>query len=50
MTGPQESEELNAGLPDVYYRKVCSEKCARVFQHVLQAYQGAGRSIYEKAA
>lgn len=27
-----------------------SEKCSRVFQHIFESYQGAGKSIYEEAA
>ena len=42
--------ELDAGLPDVYDRRIYAEKCARVFQHIFESYQGAGRSIYEEAA
>jgi len=42
--------EFDAGLPDAYDPKTYSEKCARVFQHIYECYQGAGRSIYEEAA
>jgi len=42
--------ELDAGLPDVYDQQIYSEKCARIFQHIFESYQGAGRSIYEEAA
>ena len=42
--------ELDAGLPEVYDRRIYSEKCARVFQHIFESYKGAGRSIYEEAA
>lgn len=42
--------ELDAGLPDVYDRTVYSEKCSRVFQHIFESYQGAGKSIYDEAA
>jgi type I restriction enzyme R subunit len=42
--------ELDAGLPDVYDRRIYQEKCSRVFQHIYESYQGAGRSIYEEAA
>lgn len=34
----------------VYDRRIYSEKCSRVFQHIFESYQGAGRSIYEEAA
>jgi hypothetical protein len=40
----------DAGLPDTYDRRIYSEKCSRVFQHIFESYQGAGRSIYEEAA
>lgn len=43
------STELDAGLPDVY-DPVYSAKVARVFQHVFESYQGAGKSIYEEKA
>jgi type I restriction enzyme R subunit len=44
------NSEFDAGLPDVYDRRIYSEKCSRVFQHIFESYQGAGRSIYEEAA
>ena len=44
------NSELDAGLPDSYDRRIYSEKCSRVFQHIFESYQGAGRSIYEEAA
>jgi type I restriction enzyme R subunit len=37
-------------LPDVYDAGLYRRKCARVFEHVFEAYQGDGRSIYEAAA
>lgn len=37
-------------LPDVYDAELYRRKCARVFEHVFEAYQGDGRSIYEEAA
>jgi hypothetical protein len=37
-------------LTDIYDRRIYSEKCARVFQHIFESYQGAGKSIYEEAA
>ena len=42
--------EFDAGLPDAYDRRIYSEKRARIFQHIFESYQGAGRSIYEEAA
>lgn len=44
------SEYTHAGLPSVYDRRIYSEKCSPVFQHIFESYQGAGRSIYEEAA
>lgn len=44
------NSELDAGLLDVFDRKLYSEKCSRVFQHIFESYQGAGKSIYEEAA
>jgi len=44
------NSELDAGLPNVYDRKIYSEKCSRIFQHVFESYQGAGKSIYEQVA
>jgi len=42
--------QLDAGLPAIYDRRIYQEKCARIFQHVFESYQGAGKSIYEEAA
>jgi type I restriction enzyme R subunit len=37
-------------LPVVYDAELYRRKCVRVFEHVFEAYQGDGRSIYEEAA
>ncbi len=42
--------QLDAGLPDIYEPGIYQEKCARIFQHIYESYQGAGKSIYEEAA
>lgn len=42
-------QELDS-LPDVYDRDTYKRKCSRVFEHVFEAYQGDGKSIYGQAA
>lgn len=42
--------ELDAGLPEAYGRRIYSDKCARVFQHIFESYHGAGKSIYAEVA
>jgi type I restriction enzyme R subunit len=37
-------------LPEIYDRRLYAEKCSRVFEHVFEAYQGDGRSIYGEVA
>ena len=36
-------------LPEVYDADLYRKKCSRVFEHVFEAYQGDGRSIYATA-
>jgi type I restriction enzyme R subunit len=36
-------------LPEVYDTESYRSKCSRVFEHVFEAYQGDGQSIYEAA-
>lgn len=43
-------ETLDGGLPDVYDRTLFSQKSVAIFEHVYNAYQGAGLSVYEDAA
>ncbi|MFC2153110.1 type I restriction endonuclease subunit R [Actinomycetota bacterium] len=40
---------LDDGLPEAYTAELFGEKTARVFEHVFDAYQGDGLSIYEAA-
>lgn len=42
-------EELDR-LPESYDAEIYRLKCARVFEHVFEAYQGVGKSIYVEAA
>jgi len=37
---------LDQGLPRVYAPKLFEQKTSAVFQHVYDAYYGAGRSLY----
>ncbi|MCP3957643.1 MAG: DUF3387 domain-containing protein [bacterium] len=41
---------MDQGLPEVYTPELFEAKCNRVYQHVFDAYYGAGASIYESAA
>jgi type I restriction enzyme R subunit len=43
-------EENLEPLPEAYDKSLWQEKCSRVFEHVFEAYQGDGRSIYGEAA
>jgi type I restriction enzyme R subunit len=36
-------------LPRIYTPELYQEKCDVVYRHVLEAYQGEGRSVYESA-
>jgi type I restriction enzyme R subunit len=40
---------LDEGLPKVYTPELFRQKTSAVFQHVYDAYYGAGRSVYEAA-
>lgn len=40
---------LDQGLPMVYTPAIFKQKTAAVFQHVYDAYYGAGRSLYAAA-
>lgn len=37
---------LDEGLPRAYSKEIYETKCAAVFEHVYQSYQGEGRSVY----
>lgn len=37
-------------LPEAYNAELYRRKCSRVFEHVFEAYQGDGKSIYGDAA
>jgi type I restriction enzyme R subunit len=41
---------LDEGLPRVYTPTIFENKCARVFEHVYEAYVGEGKSIFTAAA
>lgn len=43
-------EEILDKLPAQYDERVFDQKCARVYEHIYEAYSGAGRSIYTSAA
>ena len=40
---------LDQGLPRVYTPELFEQKTSAVFQHVYDAYYGAGRSLYAAA-
>ena len=40
---------LDQGLPRVYTPQLFEQKTTAVFQHVYDAYYGAGRSVYAAA-
>ncbi len=42
-------ELLDAGLPEAYTPELYEQKTTAVFQHVYDAYYGAGRSVYAAA-
>jgi type I restriction enzyme R subunit len=48
--GAIESAELDEGLPRVSTPPIFENKCARVFEHVYEAYIGEGKSIFTAAA
>ncbi|GAO34958.1 type I deoxyribonuclease HsdR [Sulfuricella sp. T08] len=37
---------LDEGLPRAYSKEIYEAKCAAVFEHVYQSYQGEGQSVY----
>jgi len=37
---------LDEGLPRAYSKEVYEAKCAAIFEHVYQSYQGEGQSVY----
>ena len=37
---------LDEGLPRAYSKELYAAKCAAVFEHVYQSYQGEGQSVY----
>jgi type I restriction enzyme R subunit len=39
-------DALDEGLPRVYSKEIYQTKCAAVFEHVYESYQGEGRSVY----
>ncbi|MFQ5796234.1 MAG: type I restriction endonuclease subunit R [Candidatus Bipolaricaulia bacterium] len=41
---------LDRGLPQAYTRELYQKKCDAVFQHVYDAYYGAGKSVYTLVA
>ena len=36
-------------LPEAYTKELYDQKCDAVYQHVFEAYQGEGRSLYVTA-
>jgi type I restriction enzyme R subunit len=40
---------LDEGLPRAYSKDLYEKKCAAVFEHVYQSYQGEGASVYSNA-
>jgi type I restriction enzyme R subunit len=42
-------DALDDGLPRAYTPEVYEQKCAQVFSHVYEKYQGEGESAYEQA-
>lgn len=43
-------EETLDQLPETYSAEIYEQKCEQVYQHIYDAYQGQGRSIYDSAA
>jgi len=39
-------EILDDGLPRVYDKEMYASKCNTLFEHVFEAYQGEGRSVF----
>ena len=42
-------DALDEGLPRAYSKEIYETKCAAVFEHVYDSYQGEGRSVYASA-
>jgi len=43
-------DALDEGLPKPYGKNEYEKKCASVFEHVYESYQGDGRSVFSEAA
>jgi type I restriction enzyme R subunit len=43
-------DALDEGLPRAYSKELYQTKCAAVFEHVYESYQGEGRSVYSMGA
>jgi type I restriction enzyme, R subunit len=43
-------DTLDEGLPRAYSKELYETKCAAVFEHVYESYQGEGQSIYSMGA
>ncbi len=39
-------DALDEGLPRAYSKELYQTKCAAVFEHVYESYQGEGKSVY----
>jgi type I restriction enzyme R subunit len=39
-------DTLDEGLPRAYSKEIYETKCAAVFEHVYESYQGEGKSVY----
>jgi type I restriction enzyme R subunit len=42
-------DALDDGLPRAYSKELYETKCAAVFEHVYESYQGEGKSVYTTA-
>ena len=38
---------LDGGLPEAYGTELFNQKAGMIFQHIFEAYQGAGQSIFQ---
>jgi type I restriction enzyme R subunit len=43
-------DALDEGLPRIYSKEIYQAKCAVVFEHVYESYQGEGKSVYAGGA
>ena len=43
-------DTLDEGLPRAYSKELYETKCAAVFEHVYESYQGEGQSVYSVGA